>query len=49
MTPQPVKYLVNTHFHGDHTGGNEAFANEGATIVANVKVRTRLKKAPRTS
>lgn len=44
VTPQPVKYLVNTHFHGDHTGGNEAFANEGATIVANVKVRTRLKK-----
>ncbi|MCX7321745.1 MAG: MBL fold metallo-hydrolase [Hyphomicrobiales bacterium] len=44
LTPQPVKYLVNTHFHGDHTGGNEAFANEGATIVANIKVRTRLAK-----
>src|SRR5882757_1715516 len=30
----PVKYLINTHFHGDHTGGNEAFAQDGATIVA---------------
>lgn len=38
----PVKYLVNTHFHGDHTGGNELFAKDGATIVANVKVKTRL-------
>jgi cyclase len=44
LTPQPVKYVVNTHFHGDHTGGNEAFAKEGATIVANIKVRTRLAK-----
>jgi len=28
----PIKYLINTHFHGDHTGGNEAFARDGATI-----------------
>ena len=27
----PIKYLVNTHFHGDHTGGNELFAKDGAT------------------
>lgn len=44
ITPQPVRYVVNTHFHGDHTGGNEAFVKEGATIVANIKVRTRLAK-----
>lgn len=44
LTPQPVKYVVNTHFHGDHTGGNEAFARDGATIVANIKARTRLAK-----
>ena len=30
----PVKYLINTHYHGDHTGGNEAFAKDGAVIVA---------------
>src|SRR6185369_6889879 len=38
----PVKYLVDTHFHGDHTGGNEVFARDGATVVAEVNVRTRL-------
>ena len=38
----PVKYLVNTHFHGDHTGGNEAFARDGATIVAHENVKKRL-------
>src|SRR5262245_31264831 len=25
ISPLPIKYLINTHFHGDHTGGNEAF------------------------
>jgi len=44
LTPQPVKYLIDTHFHGDHTGGNEAFAGEGTTIVAHVKVKTKLRK-----
>jgi glyoxylase-like metal-dependent hydrolase (beta-lactamase superfamily II) len=24
ISPLPIKYLINTHFHGDHTGGNEA-------------------------
>src|ERR1700688_2247409 len=38
----PIKYLVNTHFHGDHTGGNAPFHKDGATIVANVNVRNRL-------
>src|SRR5258706_15627123 len=31
ITKQPVAYLINTHYHGDHTGGNAAFAKEGAT------------------
>src|SRR2546423_14151150 len=34
ITPAPVKYVVNTHVHGDHTGGNEAMGKEGATILA---------------
>jgi glyoxylase-like metal-dependent hydrolase (beta-lactamase superfamily II) len=38
----PVTYLVDTHFHGDHTGGNEAFAKDGATVVSEINVRTRL-------
>jgi cyclase len=37
----PVKYLINTHFHGDHTGGNEPFARDGA-VVSEVNVKTRL-------
>ena len=28
----PVKYLINTHYHGDHTGGNEGFAKDGVTV-----------------
>jgi len=38
----PIKYLINTHFHGDHTGGNEPFAKDGATIVSETNVKTRL-------
>src|SRR5215813_13648525 len=37
-TPRPVKYLVNTHHHGDHTGGNGLFAKDGVTIVAHENV-----------
>jgi cyclase len=42
VSPLPVKFLVNTHFHGDHTGGNEGFAKEGATVVAQDNIRVRL-------
>jgi glyoxylase-like metal-dependent hydrolase (beta-lactamase superfamily II) len=42
ISPLPVKYLVNTHFHGDHTGGNENFAKDGVTIVAHDNIRVRL-------
>lgn len=38
----PVKYVVNTHWHGDHTGGNENFGKTGATIFAHDNVRVRL-------
>jgi len=38
----PIKYLVNTHYHRDHVGGNEGFTKDGATVVAHANVRTRL-------
>lgn len=37
-----VKFLFNTHYHGDHTGGNANFAKMGATIIAHKNVRARL-------
>ena len=39
---EPTRFLINTHFHGDHTGGNENFGNAGALIMAHDNVRTRL-------
>lgn len=38
------KFLVNTHFHGDHTGGNENFGKKGTMIVSHENVRERLQK-----
>jgi cyclase len=38
----PVKFLVNTHWHGDHSGGNENLGNAGAIIMAHDNVRVRL-------
>jgi len=46
VTNQPVKYLINTHYHGDHTGGNAAFAKEGAIIVAHQNLKDRLANPP---
>jgi len=37
-----LRYLVNTHWHGDHTGGNGNFNDAGATVVAHENVRERL-------
>lgn len=42
ITDKPVTYLLNTHMHGDHIGGNESFVNKGAIVVSHDKVRTRL-------
>lgn len=44
ITPGPIRYLVNTHWHGDHTGGNENFAHGGAIIVAHENVRRRMSR-----
>ncbi len=42
VSDKPVRFLVNTHFHGDHTGGNAAMAKTGAIIFSQENVRTRL-------
>jgi cyclase len=42
VSNQPIKYLINTHFHGDHTGGNAPFAKDGVEIVAHANVKKRL-------
>ena len=39
---QPARFLINTHWHYDHTGGNEAFGSAGALIFAQENVRIRL-------
>lgn len=44
ISDQPVKYVVNTHWHGDHTGGNENMGKAGITIIAHDAVRTRMAK-----
>ncbi len=40
----PVKFLINTHWHHDHSGGNENFGKEGAVIMAHENVRVRMAK-----
>ncbi|OZB06227.1 MAG: hypothetical protein B7X54_02995 [Idiomarina sp. 34-48-12] len=42
ISEQPIRTLVNTHFHGDHTDGNAAFAKQGVKVVAHENVKTRL-------
>lgn len=42
LTDKPVKFLINTHWHGDHTGGNENINKEGTIIVAHQNVRKRM-------
>jgi len=42
VTDQPVKFVLNTHWHFDHTGGNENLAEAGTLVVAHDNVRQRL-------
>src|SRR5499427_5706388 len=42
ITDKPVRFVINTHYHGDHTGGNAPFANAGSTLIAQDNVRKRL-------
>jgi len=45
LTDKPVKFLINTHWHGDHTGGNLNMDKQGAIIVAQDNVRKRMSVA----
>lgn len=42
VTDKPIKFVLNTHWHGDHTGGNENLAEAGSLIVAHDHVRERM-------
>ncbi len=42
LTDQKVDFVINTHIHGDHTGGNVAMTQAGATIVAHDNIRRRM-------
>jgi len=44
ISDKPIKFLLNTHWHGDHTGGNVNMGNKGVIIVAQDNVRMRLSK-----
>ena len=47
ISASPIKFLINTHWHGDHVGGNQNFAHTGAIIIAHKNVRKRMSSEQR--
>ncbi|MGB5418871.1 MBL fold metallo-hydrolase [Algibacter sp.] len=47
LSDKPIKFLANTHHHGDHTGGNENIAKLNTTIIAHDNVYKRVKDNPK--
>src|SRR4026209_863429 len=48
IDPGPIRFLVNTHIHGDHTAGNATFAKLGAVLVAREELREGMMRPPAT-
>jgi glyoxylase-like metal-dependent hydrolase (beta-lactamase superfamily II) len=45
LSPLPIRYVVNTHLHGDHTAGNPAMAKLGAVVISHENMRKRMAEA----
>ncbi len=46
LAGRPIDFVINTHVHGDHVGGNEYVAKDGAIIVAHDNIRKRMRDDP---
>jgi len=44
ISDKPIRFVINTHYHGDHTGGNALFQSNSTPIIAQENVRKRLEK-----
>jgi cyclase len=44
VSDQPIRFVINTHYHGDHVGGNEGIGKSGAVIIAHDNVRVRMSR-----
>jgi len=42
VSNKPIRFVINTHYHGDHTGGNETIGKAGALIIAHDNIRERM-------